>query len=63
MAVDEKEWTGDTKALAACLEALLQLVRGQAGPAAPAANDQGSNADAASCNPPSRDIASGFQPE
>lgn len=37
MSVDEREWSADSKALAACLEALLQLVRGQGDPAMPAA--------------------------
>ena len=65
VSVDEnKEWSADSKALAACLEALLQLVRGQAGPAAPVANDQ-LRADGASrpCNPESGPIAQGARGE
>jgi hypothetical protein len=56
---DEKDWSADTRALAACLEALLLLVREQAGPAA---NDQQSRGSGF-CNPASRDIAKAFQPE
>lgn len=62
MSVDEKEWSADSKALAACLEALLQLVRGQAGPAAPAAND-GAGAESRSRDLASAEIARGPQAE
>ena len=64
MSVDEsKEWSADSKALAACLEALLQLVRGQAGPAAPAANDGRADGASRPCNPESDPIARGAQGE
>jgi hypothetical protein len=56
---DEKDWSADTKALAACLEALLLLVREQAGPAA---NDQ-QGRGSGSCNPASGNIAERIQPE
>jgi hypothetical protein len=56
---DENDWSADTRALAACLEALLVLVRQQAGPAA---NDQQSRGPD-SCNPASGAIAERFQPE
>jgi len=59
MAIDEKEWSADTKALAACLEALLQLVRGEVGPAAPAANDQRAHRESRTRDPAPRDIAEG----
>ena len=63
--IDEKEWNADTKALAACLEALLTLVRDQAGPAAaPAANDrQLPGSESGSRNPASQEIARGSGPE
>lgn len=63
MSVDEKEWSADSRALAACLEALLQLVRAQAGPAAPAANDFRADNASGPCSPESGAIARGAQGE
>ena len=57
---DEQEWTAETRTLAACLEALLQAVRG-AGPAA--ANDQAADQGSGSCAQPSSRIAPDFQQE
>lgn len=59
MAINNKDWTDDTRALAACLEALLQLVRGQAGPAAAAANDARGDGATEPCARTSRDVAEG----